>query len=157
MRWGFMIGLGVLLGVGCWWWRPPAHPVVTASLYETDMVAGLVREILTELKPPVPPVCFLAFGEGGTPPSRDFIARFAGSEPAVRSCNSAAMPPTGQFIETSTGRPGLVVHVIRFKQISPETYDVWVAFSNLPAGHDRFRYRISGAGESWTVKSCTGE
>jgi hypothetical protein len=148
------IVLVLALAGGLWWWHHPAHPApVNASIYETDMTEGLVREILLELKPPVPPVCFLAFGDGTTPPSQKFIARFAGSQTAVRSCGSAASPPTGQFFETSTGRPGLVVHIISFKEFIPGTFDVRVSFSNLPNGQDRFVYRVSNVTGEWKIKS----
>ena len=148
-----LIGLGLALAGGLWWRLYPAHPgPVESARYETDMTEGLVREILTELPPLVPPVCFLAFGDGTTPPSGAFIARFAGSRPAVRSCGSAAAPATGEYFETSTGRPGLIVHIVDFQEYSPGTFDVVVSFSNLPAGHDRFSYRISGAGGDWVVK-----
>ncbi len=143
----------VLLG-GLWWWHRPAHPApVNASLYETDMIAGLVRQILTEFKPPVPTVCFLAFGDGRTPPSPEFIARFAGSQPEVRSCGSAASPPIGKYFDVSTGRPGLVVHIIDFREIIHDTFDVDVSFSNLTPGHDRCVYRINRIGGDWRFKS----
>ena len=117
------------------------------------MTEGLVREILTELQPNAPSVCFLAFGEGGTPPSSEFLARFAGSQPAVRSYGSAASPPIAKFFEVSTGKSGLVVHIIHFQEFVPGTFDVLVAFSNLPAGHDRFTYRLSNIAGDWKVKS----
>lgn len=139
---------------GGWWWKhPPAHPVVDASLYETEMTENLVRIILTQMQPPLPPVCFLAFGNGGTPPSRGFIARFVGSQPAVRSYNSAVAPPTGQFFETTTGRSGLVVHIIQFKESVPKTFDVLVSFSDLPPGHNRFTYRITNFAGNWILRS----
>ena len=147
------VGLGLALAGGFWWLRPALPPRVNASLYETDMTEGLVRGILSELKPPVPPVCFLAFGEGFTPPSQTFLARFAGNRPPVRSCGTAVSPPIGQDIEVSTGRPGLMVHVIRFKKIIPGTFDVWVALSNLPPGHDHFIYRVSNTTSEWKIES----
>lgn len=119
------------------------------------MVAGLVRELLTELAAPVPPVCFLAFGDGETPPSQMFITRFAGSHPAVRSCNSAVMPPVNQRFEISTGKPGLMIHVVQFKQIISGTFDVLVSFSHLPEGRNRFNYRVYNAGGEWKIKSRT--
>jgi hypothetical protein len=146
--------LVLALAGGFWWRHHPAHPApVNASLYETDMTENLVRAILTEFTPPVPSVCFLAFGDGSTPPSRAFIARFAGSQPAVRSCASSVSPPTGQFFETSTGRPGLVVHIVSFKELVPGAFDVLVAFSNLSPGHDHFIYRVSNIAGEWKVKS----
>jgi hypothetical protein len=147
------VGLGLALAGSFWWLRPPAHPpLVNASLYETDMTEGLVRGILSELKPPVPPVCFLAFGEGFTPPSQTFIARFAGNRPPVRSCVFAASA-IGKNFEVSTGRPGLIVHVIRCQKIIPGTFDVWVALSNLPPGHDHFIYRVSNAIGEWKIEN----
>jgi hypothetical protein len=146
--------LVVAFGGGFWWWHHPAHPVrVTASLYETDAIEGLVREILPELAAAKPSVCFLAFGDGTTPPSPSFIARFAGSRPAVRSCGSAASPPTGQHFETSTGRPGVIIHVVSFKEFVSGTFDVVVTFSHLPPGRDRFTCRISKLAGEWKIKS----
>ena len=148
------LGLGLLLAGGAWWWLRPTHPApVNASIYETDMVEGLIRELLTELKPPVPAVSFLAFGDGTTPPSRAFISRFVGSQPAVRACDSAASPPVGQQFEISTGRPGLIIHVIQFKEITPSAFDVLVRFSNLPEGQDRFTYRVTKLGGEWKIDS----
>jgi hypothetical protein len=149
-----LLGLGLALAAGFWWRQHPAHPApVKASLYETEMAEMLVKNILTGLKPPVPPVCFLAFGEGTTPPSPAFIARFAGSQPAVISCGSAASPPIGRYFETSTGRQGLVIHIVNFKQPAPGTFEVEVRFSNLPSGHDRLIYRVVRDDGGWVVKS----
>ena len=148
------IVVGLVLAGGLWWWHRPAHPApVNASLYETDITEHFVRGVLAELQPPVPPVCFLAFGDGSTSPSEAFIARFDGSQPAVRSCGSAVAPPVGKYFEISTGRPGLVVHVISVKEFIPGTFDVLASFSNLPAGHDRFSYRISELAGEWKIKS----
>ena len=149
-----VLGLALVVIGGLWWLRGPAQPLpVNASQYETDMTEGLVRGILGELAPPVPPVCFLAFGEGRTPPSSAFIARFAGSRPAVRSCGSAVSPPIGKYFETASGRPGLIVHIVKFKQSTPSHYDVVVAFSNLPHGHDHFIYRIYNLNGEWITQS----
>jgi hypothetical protein len=150
-----LVGLGLALAGGfCWLQHRPAHPApVNAPLYETDMIESLVRNILAEMKPPLPPVCFLAFGDGGTPPSRAFIARFRGTSPVMLSYQTAAAPPTGQFFETSTGRPGLVVHVIRFEQTAPGTFDVLVRFSNRPPGHDHLLYRVAQVDDAWVVQS----
>lgn len=146
--------VGLALAGGAWWLHRPAYPApVNASRYENGMVEGLVRGILPELATNRMPVVFLAFGDGTTPPSQAFIARFAGSRPEVRSCGSSVNPPTGQYFEVSTGKPGMLVHVIRFKQIIPGAFDVIVRFSNLPAGHDQFAYRISDLTGQWTIES----
>lgn len=150
------ICLGLSLVGGLWWWNSPSHPKpVNASIYETDMVAHLVRELLTELPEPVPQICFLAFGDGETPPSRPFIARFSGSRPAVRSCDSAVMPPVNKRFEISTGKPGLMIHVVQFKQIISGTFDVLVSFPHLPEGRNRFTYRLYNVGGEWKIKSRT--
>lgn len=148
------IVLLLLIGGGIWWWQRPTHPpVVNRSLYETDMVEGLVRNLLTELPPPVEPVCFLAFGDGTTSPSHVFMQRFAGTHPQLLACGAAAMPPgLGQF-ETSSGRPGLTIHIVKFKEILPDTFDVWVSFSNLPDGKNRFTYRIAKIAGDWEIRS----
>ena len=149
-----VIGLGLFLGCCYWWLRTPAHPApVNGSIYETDMIEGLVRGILSERPVPVPQVCFLAFGEGRTEPSRTFLARFAGSQPAVCSCNSAASPPIGKYFDASTGRQGLIVHIVSFKEFIPGRFDVLVRFSNLPPGRDRFLYSVANQGGEWVVLS----
>ncbi len=152
-RAAFFITLLLLVAGGIWWCQRPTHPpVVKRSLYENDMVENLVRGLLTELKPPVEPVCFLAFGDGTTSPSRAFTARFAGTYPEVLGCGSAAMPPGCQQFETSSGRPGLTIHIIQFKEFTPGTFDVLVSFSNLPDGKNRFTYRITKLGGEWKIR-----
>ena len=86
-----VIGLGLVLTGGLWWRHShPAHAApVNASIYETDMVASLVRNILAEFKPPLPSVCFLAFGDGTTRPARS-LSRVLPI--ASRRCR-AAVPP----------------------------------------------------------------
>lgn len=149
------IALLLLVAGGIWWWSRPTHPpVVKRSLYETDMVENLVRGLLTELKPPAEPVCFLAFGDGTTSPSHIFMRRFAGTHPELLACGAAAMPPGCQQFETSSGRPGLMIHIVKFKEFTPGTFDVVVSFSNLPAGKNRFIYRIANLGGEWKIRSC---
>jgi hypothetical protein len=150
-----VIGLGLALIAGLWWtFRRPAHPPpVNASIYETDMIESLVRGVLAEFKPPLPAVCFLAFGDGTTSPSVSFISRFSGSLPEVRGCESAASPPVGNYFETSTGKPGLVMHIVQFKEYVPGTFDVEVSLSNLPPGHDHFTYRLIRSEGEWRIES----
>lgn len=141
-----------MLGGGFWWWQHSRIPArVNASEYETDMTEGLVRGVLRELGTGGPPVCFLAFGEGRTPPSRAFIARFVNTTPELRSSGSSVSPPNGKFFEVSNGRPGLIVRVISFREITPSVFESVVAFSNLPAGRDRFVYRVAQQGGEWVV------
>ena len=118
------------------------------------MVEALVRGILRELTPPFPPVCFLAFGDGTTPPSRAFIARFADSQPEVHACDSAVSPPIGKYFEVTTGQPGLIVHIVKLIEPSPSHCGVVVAFSNLAPRHDHFIYRMScEPGGDWIIQS----
>jgi hypothetical protein len=140
------------LGGGFWWWRHSQFPArVNGAAFETDMTAGLVRGVLHELGTGGPPVCFLAFGEGRTPPSPSFIARFAKTYPELRSSGSSVSPPNGKFFEVSNGKPGLIVRVISFREITPSVFEAVVAFSNLPAGRDRFVYRVAKQGGEWVV------
>jgi hypothetical protein len=98
-------------------------------------------------------VCFVAFGEDKTAPSGAFVARFAGSYPSVESFKSSARPPGGKILEVSTGKAGVIVQIISFKEFIPGTFDILVAFSNLPSGHDRFVYRVSNATGGWDIKN----
>lgn len=121
--------------------------------FESDMTENLLRGIFAENAASNPAVCFLAFGEDRTAPDEAFIARFAGSRPAVRSFQASVMPPTGNILETASGKPGLLIQIVSFKELISGTFDVEVAFSNLSPGHDRFIYRISNIGGDWTIRS----
>ncbi|MBC8095464.1 MAG: hypothetical protein H7Y43_06610 [Akkermansiaceae bacterium] len=151
------LGLVLATAVGAIWWRLHAKrpPQVNASEYESDMTEGLVRGVLKELGGNAPSVCFLSFGEGRKPPSQAFVSRFATCRPEVRSAGSAVAPPIGKFFEISTGRRGLIIQVVEFRQIIPGCFEVVVAFSNLPAGRDHFIYRVVDEGGDWRVKSRT--
>ena len=156
MLWRLIAGIGLALALagGLWWHYHPVHPApVKASLYENDMTEGLLRLLLAEMKPPVPPVCFLAFGAGRTPPSRQFLARFRGTQPEVRGCDSAASPPIGKYFDYSTGRPGLIVHIVSFAENQSGSFDVVVAFSDLPAGRNQFTYHVDNFSGYWQIKS----
>jgi hypothetical protein len=147
----------LLLGAALWWGQRPSHPQpVEPSIYETDMVEALIRGLLTDLPQPVPPVCFLAFGDGTTTPTAAFLARFTKCRPIVRGCAAAAMPPVGRQFEVSTGQPGLVIHIVESKEITRGSFDVGVRFSNLPKGQDRFAYRVWNIGGRWQIKSRAG-
>jgi hypothetical protein len=147
-----MLGLVAILAGGLWGLLHSTHPApVKASLYETSLTESLVRNILDELKTNAPPLCFLAFGEGVTPPSPHFIRQFAGSRPAVRSGQYAAASPTGQYVDYMTGQPGVILRIIRLKQLDPNTFEVLVGFSNRPPGQDRFLYRVCKVGSRWTL------
>lgn len=134
--------------------RPPAR--ADTSPFETEMIEALVRGILHEYGVRGAPVCFLAFGENRTPPGAQFIARFANCrQPAVCSLGSAVAPPISRYIEKSTGRPGLIVQIVSFREYIPGTFDVTVSISNLPPGHDRIIYRISKTPGEWTISQRT--
>ena len=86
-------------------------------------------------------------------PSGAFIARFAGSHPLVESFKYSTRPPGGKVIEVSTGKTGVIVQIISFREFIPGTFDVLVAFSNLPASQNRFVYRVSNMNGGWEIKS----
>lgn len=150
-----VIGL-LLAAVACGiWWRLDSRrpPQVNALEYESDMTEGLVRGVLKELGGNAPAVCFVSFGEGHTPPSPAFVNRFSTCRPQVRSSGSSVAPPIGKIFEISTGKRGLIIQIIKFRQIIPGCFDVVVAFSNLPPGHDQFVYRVVNEGGDWRIKS----
>jgi len=131
-------------------------PRANVSEFESDCTEALVRGILRELGIRNAPVCFLGFGEGRTPPSRDFIARFSDCRrPAVRSLGSAVAPPIGRFLEISNGRPGVILQIIQSKEYLPGTFDVTVVVSILPPGHNRVIYRVSKTGGEWKITNRT--
>lgn len=148
-----LLAVGLVAG-GFWKWRASIPPApVNVSPFETDMTVGLLRGILGELGPSAPPVCFLAFGEARTPPSGGFMSRFGRTRPQLRSFGSAVAPPINRFFEISNGRPGLVISVISFREITTSLFEFEVVFSNLPAGQDRYLYKVMNQGGDWVVVS----
>jgi hypothetical protein len=147
--------LGLAVSGVCWWgfYHAKAPQPARVAEYESDMMEGLLRGIFRQLDESNLAVYFLAFGEARTEPSGAFIARFADHHPPVRRFTSSVVAPGGMVFETSTGRPGVIIQVISFKESSAGTFDVLVAFSNRPAGRDRVLYRISNDGGEWLIKN----
>jgi hypothetical protein len=146
---------GALALVACIWWthRPQHLGRTNVSPFENDMVEGLVRGLLREDGVRDEPVCFLAFDESGTPPSGDFIRRFADcKQPAVLSTDNSVAPPVNRFFQKNNGRPGLVLKVIQFHEVSAGIFEAVVSVSTLPPGHDRVSYRVTNVAGSWTAK-----
>ena len=52
-----------------------------------------------------------------------------------------------------TGRPGVIIQIISFREISHDEFDFLVALSNKPPGHDRFIYRLFNIGGDWKITS----
>jgi hypothetical protein len=147
--------LGMIIsGVG-WWKLHHARIPRRANVveFESDMTEALLRGIFQELDASKPSVYFVAFGETQTAPGSAFIARFADHRPPVRSLVSSTMPANGMTIETATGRAGVIIQIISFKEFISGTFDVRVSFSNLPPGHVRFVYRVSNVTGEWKIKS----
>jgi hypothetical protein len=120
--------------------------------FDPDMTAGLLNGIFQELGAEDPPVYFVAFGEARTEPDEAFIARFADHIPPVRSFTASVSTPNGLVLETSTGRPGVIIQIIHATEYIPGTFDVLVELSNLPARHNRFFYRLSNVGGEWKIE-----
>ncbi|MDR3460433.1 MAG: hypothetical protein P4N60_23640 [Verrucomicrobiae bacterium] len=162
MRHLVIIIVSLLLVVATWaGWRRHvfnelkiAHPANVAE-FESDMTEALARQIFQELQKNGPSAFFLAFGERLTPPSGAFIARFQNVQPRVERFDAAVMPPTGMIMDTSSGRIGLIVQIIKIKPYVVGEYEVEVAISNAKAGWDHFVYRIFNAGGEWRVKGRT--
>jgi hypothetical protein len=148
--------LAALLATGVtggWLYRHGQVRRQPAVEFESDMTESLLRGIFAENAASNPAVCFLAFGADRTSPDDAFIARFAGSRPAVRSFQFSVMPPTGKILETASGKPGLLIQIVSFKELITGTFDVVVTFSNLPPGHDRFTYRVTDLAGEWKIQS----
>jgi hypothetical protein len=154
---GFILAGVILLLGGVWLHHHFRHPQkVNASIFENDMMESLVRGMLRENSLRDAPVCFIAFGEGRTPPSPEFIARFADCRrPAVRGVNNSVSPPVNRYFEKVNGRPGLILRIIQFQEFISSVFDVTVSISNLPPGHDRIVYRISNSTGEWVITKRT--
>jgi hypothetical protein len=148
----------LLVLAGVLWLHRPVHHAgrINVFPFENDMMAGLMRGILHEPDISRESVCFLSFGENGTPPSSEFIARFADCrQPAVRGVDTSVAPPINRFFEKNTGRPGLVIQIISFREIISGVFDITVSISTLPRGHDRVVYRLSDVAGDWIIKNRT--
>ncbi len=144
----------VVVSLGWWKFHHAKNPRhANVSEYESDMTAGLLHIIFQELDSRHPPVYFIAFGEARTEPSYSFITQFAGHHPPVRSFTAAVSTPNGLVLETATGRAGVIIQIISFKEFVTGTFDILVALSNQPPGHDRFTYRIFNNGGDWILRS----
>ena len=147
--------LGMIASGACWWKFHHASnpPRANVAEFESDMTEGLLRGIFQELDAGNPAVYFVAFGEARTEPSPAFIARFADHVPPVRIFTSSVLTPNGLILETSTGRAGVIIQIISFKEYIPGTFDVLVALSN----NNRFVYRVSNTTDAWKIKSRKAE
>ena len=146
--------LGLMASGGWWEYHRAQRPrLANVAEYESDMTEGLLRGIFQELDEGEPLVYYVAFGQTRTSPSYGFIARFADHVPAVQGFALSVSPPTGVVLEASSGRTGVIIQIISFKACAPGGFDVLVAFSNLPSGHDRFIYRVFNNGGDWRIQS----
>jgi hypothetical protein len=152
--WIIALFLGLLVAAGGGWFIH-GHDARRANreAFETDLTEGLVQGIMQEMDADGPKFYFLAFGAEQTNPSRLFIARFARHFPPVRGIASAFMLRNGKMVETAGGRAGVVIQIIRCKKIGPGTADLRVVFPKLPAGGNRFVYRLTDTGGKWTIQS----
>jgi len=149
-----LFSLALLAVVGWWGLAHYRHhqPVAVAE-FETDLTAGLVQGIIQELAADESSVYFITFGEAQTEPSPGFIARFAGQFPPVRSLESSVHTPNGLILDTASGRPGVIIQILRIKPVIPGTCDVWVTFPNRRAGPKDLTYRVFDQDGAWTIKS----
>jgi hypothetical protein len=149
---------GILAAAVFWagilWLRPAHHPgKIDASPFENDMVEALVRALLQENGLRDAQVCFLGFGEDGTSPGSDFIARFDDCRhPGVAALNSTVSPPINRVLEKKNGHAGTVIKIIEVHQAQPNVYEVTVALSCLPASHDHVVYRVANVGGTWVAR-----
>jgi hypothetical protein len=121
--------------------------------YESNMTEALVRQMIPDLPKEKANAIFLAFGEQLTSPSGRFISRFRDVRPPVKSFKAASMPVNGMIIDTSTGRVGLLIQIVKVKPFVAAEFEVEVAVSKAGAGWDHFCYHIVNLGGDWKVRS----
>jgi hypothetical protein len=157
-RYAFIAGAGIViaaLALAGWVWLRPVHHLgnVDASPFENDMVEALVRGILQEDGLRDSQLCFLGFGEGGTSPGADFIARFDDCRnPSVAALNSTVNPPINRVLEKKNGHAGTVIKIIDIHQTQADVYNVTVSLSCLPAGHDHVSYHVANVSDTWVAR-----
>jgi len=127
------------------------HQPVALAEFETDLTEGLVQGIIKELDADGPKVYFLTFGEVWAEPSPDFISRFAGHFPPVRGFESSVHTPNGLILDTASGRPGVIIQILRMKPVIPGTCDVWVTFPNRQTSPRAITYRVFDQDGAWTI------
>lgn len=143
---------GLLVAVA--WWLFHAHNFRQENMvrFESAMTEGLLQGIIKEGDAETPRYYFVAFGEERTDPSRLFIAQFASHVPPVRVGSSAFMLRNGQWQETASGQAGVIVQILRVKNIKAGIGEAVVVFPNLAADQNRFKYRMIEQAGHWSIK-----
>jgi hypothetical protein len=157
MKKGVIIALILVVMAGgvCWWkmYQAENSKRAIAEEFESDMMAGLLQGIFQELDADGPHVFFVAFGEDRAAPSDAFMRQFASHGSHVQILTEAVSTPNGLVFDKSSGQAGVIIQIISFHQFSPGGFDVLVALSNRPRGHDRFTYRLFNIGGNWQIAS----
>jgi hypothetical protein len=128
------------IGLGWWWLHPRDARRENMGEFESDMTEALLHGIIQDFDGNQPKPYYVTFGEAGTEPSRVFMARFSAHNPRVQG-----------IVGASPGR-GVVVQIIRIKRITEGAFVYSVKFPNLPAGDNRFLYRLSNASGNWAIE-----
>jgi hypothetical protein len=113
----------------------PAHFEAAA----TEMV---VKDIVSHAGPSHASVYFLALGYRLTPPGDSFLEKFAAHQPPIKSYAASRVSLAGDFVDAESGRVGVMIQIAKIERIGERELEIEAALSNLPAGSNRFSYRV---------------
>ncbi|MBI3853312.1 MAG: hypothetical protein HY298_23950 [Verrucomicrobia bacterium] len=141
------------LGYRLFLYTPTEFSQVDVAAFESDVTETLVRELLQHVGTNQASVCFLAFGHRLTPPSDAFLSRFAGHLPPLRSYAASRVSPSGDILDSSSGKVGVIIQVAKIERKSDGEFEAEAALSNLPASRNRFIYTVVQRDGRWMIKS----
>ena len=150
--------LGLFASGGWLWFHGRDARQANMVAFESDVTESLIQGIMQEMDADQPKFYFVGFGREKTDPSRLFIARFATHVPQVRGASSAFMKRNGHLMETSSGRTGVTIQILRLKPIKASQdnggggVEALVVFPKSPADENRFNYRLVQDGGKWVIK-----
>ena len=147
-----LAALAVGLGHRIFLYTPKEFRQVDVAGYESDMTEALLRGLLQDAGTNGMAAYFLAFGHRLTPPTDAFLGRFSGHLPPVLSYAASRLSPTGEVVDSSSGKVGIMVQIAKIERKSDAEFDVEAALSNLPASSNRFIYTVVQREGQWVVK-----
>ncbi len=150
-----ILALGVsALGLVCriFLYTPKEFRQVDVADYESDMTEAVLNGLLRDAGTNGAAAYFLAWGHRLTPPTDAFLRRFSGHVPPVLSYAASRLTPTGEVVESSSGKVGILIQIATVERKSDAEYDVEAALSNLPPSSNRFIYMVVRREGQWVVK-----
>jgi len=148
-----LVAVAAGLGYRLFLYTPKEFRQVDVASYESDATEMLVRQLVQQVGTNGTAAYFLAFGHRLTPPTDGFLGRFSGHLPPVKSCTASKVTPTGDIVEASSGKLGVLIQIAKIERKSDSELDVEAALSNLPASSNRFIYTVVQRDGRWTIKN----